>query len=146
MTRPSVILVREWEQQMSSSGCCGRLEGDFLNVGGTPCFLERRREMEGAGALYRALRGEFGEAIELRVVDPRNWLSLLPILIRDFLRFDVTLRSGWATLTGMTVNAAVVNGRLLSRGPWPDLDQVVRAVAQGIPSSQGTGVPGTAVP
>lgn len=102
--------------------------------------------MEGAGALYRALRGEFGEAIELRVVDPRNWLSLLPILIRDFLRFDVTLRSGWATLTGMTVNAAVVNGRLLSRGPWPDLDQVVRAVAQGIPSSQGTGVPGTAVP
>lgn len=136
MTKPSVILVREWEQQMSSSGCCGRLEGDFLFTRGGSYFPERRREMEGAGALYQALRAEFGEAVEVRVVDPRNWLSLLPILMRDFRRFGVPFRSRWATLSRMTVNAAIVNGRLLSRGAWPDLERVAAALSEGMPAPQ----------
>jgi hypothetical protein len=48
--RPSVILVREWEQQLSSSGCCGRIEGDFLSKpGGQPTFPERRAAVEAMG-------------------------------------------------------------------------------------------------
>jgi len=55
--RPSIILVREWEQQLSSSGCCGRIEGDFLHFGteAERPFQERRSAMECAGTLYRAL-------------------------------------------------------------------------------------------
>jgi len=83
--------------------------------------------MEGAGALYQALKAEFGETIEIRVVDPRNWLSLLPVLISDFRRLGISFRSACPTLTGTTVNASVVNGRLLSRGAWPDLGHVARA-------------------
>lgn len=59
MRKPSVICIREWEQQMSSSGCCGRLEGDFLNWNGETCFPERRQKMEEAG------------------VPPREWLRAI---------------------------------------------------------------------
>ena len=68
--RPSVILIREWETQMSSSGCCGRLEGDFLvQQGGERCFPERRSAMEAMGPLYRDLRTRYGDALEITVAD-----------------------------------------------------------------------------
>jgi len=135
MTRPlpSLILVREWEQQMSSSGCCGRLEGDLLDWGGERCFPERRALMEGAGTLYRAARRAFGEEVEIRVVDPRNMVSLLPILLRDFRRHRVPLRQALRTLAGLGVNSVVVNGRLLSRGPWPDRREVCLALGTALP-------------
>ncbi|MEX1258980.1 MAG: hypothetical protein WEG36_15400 [Gemmatimonadota bacterium] len=120
MMRPSVILVREWEQQMSSSGCCGRLEGDFLSWNGETCFPERRREMEKAGSVYREVRKRLGESVDLRVVDPRNWISLLPILLRDFRRYRVPPREWLRTIGGLKVNAVVVNGRLIASGEWPD--------------------------
>ena len=76
--RPSVILVREWEQQMSGSGCCGRLGGDLLALNGEPIFAERRAIMEALGPLYRGIKGAFGDTVEVLVVDPRNLVTLLP--------------------------------------------------------------------
>ena len=67
--RPSVLLIREWEQQMSSSGCCGRLEGDFLAPRGERCFPERRSVMEAMGPLYRDLRSQYGDEVEINVVE-----------------------------------------------------------------------------
>ena len=58
-----MILIREWEQQMSSSGCCGRLEGDVLLQQGVRCFPERRETMEEMGPLYRALRERWADEI-----------------------------------------------------------------------------------
>lgn len=124
----SVILVREWEGQMSSSGCCGRLEGDFLNRRGKPCFPERRRDMEAAGVLYQALRQAGG--VEVHVVDPRNLLALIPCLIRDFYRHGVGARDALRTLFGLSVTSVVVNGRLVSRGRWPTAESLLRHVDQ----------------
>jgi hypothetical protein len=130
MNKPSVILVREWEQQMSSSGCCGRLEGDFLSWNGETCFPERRRQMEEAGSVYREVRRLLGNAVDLRIVDPRNWLSLLPILFRDFRRCQVPAGEWLRTISGLKVNAVIVNGRLIASGEWPD-PEVLAAVLVG---------------
>lgn len=128
--RPSLLLVREWEQQMSSSGCCGRLEGDLLLWRGERCFPDRRRIMEGAGVLYRAVRDRYDDDVEIRVVDPRNQLALLPVLIRDFRRHRVPFREAVRTLVGLDVQSVVVNGRLLSRGGWPDPEVLLRRLAE----------------
>ena len=123
--RPSVILIRELEEQLSGSGCCGRLEGDFLVCGGEPVFPERRAIMNAMGPVYRTLRTRFGEAVEVHVVDPRNLFSLSFLLIRDFLGFRVGLVEALKTLARLPVQAVVVNGRLVARGEWPDPMEVV---------------------
>lgn len=129
---PSILLVREWEAQMSGSGCCGRLEGDFLQCEGESFLPERRNVMESMGPLYRALKSRLGDSAEIEVVDPRNF-GLFLLLLRDFWRYRVGLRAALSTLAGIPVQAVVVNGRIVARGAWPDADAVLAAAgAQGV--------------
>lgn len=93
--------------------------------GGERCFPERRAIMESMGPLYRALRQRYGHSVELRVVDPRNLVSLLPILWRDARRHHVGLLDTLRTLFQISVTTTVVNGRILSRGHWPSVEHVV---------------------
>ena len=122
--RPSVILIREWEMQMSSSGCCGRLEGDFLVHRGERCFPERRAAMEAMGPLYRDLRSRYGSKLEINVVDPRNLISVMILLVRDARAHRVGILDALRTLFRLKVNTVVVNGRLLARGQWPEPAEV----------------------
>ena len=128
-TRPSVLLIREWEEQTTGSGCCGRVEGDFLTREGEPTFRERRACMEAMAPLSRTLREKFGDSIELQVVDPRN-PALIFLLLRDFWAFRVGLIEALKTIGRLPVQAVVVNGRLLSRGEWPDPPEVVRILEE----------------
>ncbi len=128
-TRPSVLLIREWEEQTTGSGCCGRVEGDFLTREGEPTFRERRACMEARAPLARTLREKFGDSIELQVVDPRN-PALIFLLLRDFWAFRVGLVEALKTIGWLPVQAVVVNGRLLSRGEWPDPPEVVRILEE----------------
>jgi hypothetical protein len=134
-TNPSVILVREWEQQMSSSGCCGRLEGDTLSWGGEQCFAERRRIMEKVGELYRAVRDRHGDAVEIRIVDPRNLPALIPTLVGEFRRYGVPLREALRTVFGLKVNSVVVNGRLASQKGLPDVAHLLALVDAAMPAT-----------
>jgi hypothetical protein len=135
---PSVILVREWEQQMSGSGCCGRLEGDFAVFGGERVFAERRAVMEGMGPVYRALRDRFGGSVDVQVIDPRN-VSLLLLLVRDFWAFRVGLGTALSTLFRLPKQGVVINGVLVDRSARPDPDRVAdivgRLAAQPAPAS-----------
>ena len=127
--RPSVLLVREWEQQMSSSGCCGRLEGDFLVSGGERCFPERRNVMEAMGPLYQELRARFGDDVDVTVIDPRNFGTLFGLVARDVRAHGVSFRTALRTLFGYSVTSVIVNGRLIAKGRWPTADEVVEAIA-----------------
>ncbi len=135
-TRPSVILIREWEAQITGSGCCGRLGGDFLTREGEPVFRERRACMETMAPLSRTLRERFGDSIELQVLDPRN-PALMFILLRDFWAFRVGFVEALKTTAKLPIQAVVVNGRLISRGEWPDPPEVVQileeAISEGVP-------------
>ncbi len=130
-TRPSVILIREWEEQLSGSGCCGRVEGDFLTHQREPAFRERRARMEAMAPLSRTLRERFGDAIELQVLDPRN-PALFFLLLRDFWAFRVGVVEALKTIGRLPIQAVVVNGRLLSRGEWPDPLEVVQILEEEI--------------
>ena len=123
--RPSVLLVREWEQQLSGGGCCGRLEGDVLRQGREHLFADRRRIMEGMGPVYRGIRGRFGDSVSVMVVDPRNSIVLLPGLLRDFVRYRVGWRDALHTLRGLSTIAVIVNGRLFARGAWPETESLL---------------------
>jgi hypothetical protein len=124
----SVILIREWEAQMSGSGCCGRLEGDFLTGHQSqPILAERRAVMERMGPLYKSLRERFGDTADVQVVDPRNW-TLFFLLLRDFWTFRVGLGEALRTLARLPIQAVVVNGRIVARGAWPQADAVASLI------------------
>ena len=126
--KPSIILIREWEAQMSGSGCCGRLQGDVLSIGDRRVFPERRQVMEAMGPLYRAIRQQYGDRIDLLVVDPRNWVSLTVRLVRDFARSRVPVREIWRTLRGISTVTVVLNGRIVARGDWPEPETVFQSI------------------
>jgi hypothetical protein len=129
LPKPSVILVREWEQQLTGSGCCGKLEGDFLGCGDDAVFAERRAVMERMGPVYRSIRERFGEAVELQVVDPRN-PSLIFLLLRDFQAYRVGLRSALATLFGLPKQGVIVNGALVDRTTHPNAERIVAIIEE----------------
>ena len=89
--------------------------------------------MEAMAPLALKLRDRFGDAIELQVVDPRN-PALLFLLLRDFWVFRVGLVEALKTVTRLPIQAVVVNGRLLSRGEWPEPLEVVRILEDPDPS------------
>ena len=87
--------------------------------------------MEAMAPLSRTLRERFGDAIELQVLDPRN-PALVFLLLRDFWAFRVGLVEALKTIGGLPIQAVVVNGRLLSRGEWPDPSEVVQILDEAI--------------
>lgn len=123
--KPSVLLVREWEQQLTGSGCCGKLEGDFLGCGEGAVFRDRRELMERMGRVYRAIKERFGDTVELQIVDPRN-VGLLLMLARDLLAFRPGLGPALATLSRLPKQGVIANGRLIDRSPDPDPERIVQ--------------------
>ncbi|PRX43411.1 hypothetical protein B0I33_11529 [Prauserella shujinwangii] len=124
MARHRVLLVREWDQQMGGSGCCGRLSADAvgaLHDTGDDPYAHARPEMERMGAVYRALRERFGpEEVELTVVDPRNTAWVLPAVWRDARRRGLSLRESVRQLNAATAACTVVcDGVALVSDPDP---------------------------
>lgn len=126
-----LILIREIDQQMSGSGCCGRVEGDLRGwVGaGEECFFPGRRAlMDRFGELYRAVKAEFGEQVRVSVVDPRNQVSLIPMLIRDAFRYHVPAMTAVQSMFSASVCSAVFDGQLLFRRELPPVEQVLHLI------------------
>lgn len=133
-----IILVREWDAQVTGSGCCGRLGGEGTMLGDTDTFSSNRSEMEKMGEVYRALRAElFDEEVEITVVDPRNQVWLIPALLRDARRRGLSPREIWRQVrSGVSYNAVVVDGRVLFSGNVPGPEEaVVAARAALVPAT-----------
>ena len=81
--------------------------------------------------MSRTLRERFGDAIELQVVDPRN-PALVFLLLRDFWAFRVGPVEALKTIGRLPIQAVVLNGRLISRGEWPDPLEVVEILEEAI--------------
>lgn len=131
MARHRVVLVREWDQQMGGSGCCGRISSEAVrtvtDVADDP-YEHCRPDMERMGSIYRALRARFDEdEVDLTVVDPRNTVWIVPAMWRDARRRGLSMRE-----TLRQINAATTARALLSDGKLiavdPDPDQAVAAV------------------
>lgn len=129
--RHRVVLVREWDEQMSGSGCCGRLGSetvDVLSESAPDPYARSRGDMERMGAVYRALRDRFGaDEVELTVVDPRNTVWLLPTIWRDARRRGLSVPVTLRQLNAATAACALVcDGLVLATDATPE--QAVSAV------------------
>lgn len=125
-----VILVREWDAQVSASGCCGRIGGKHSEFGEGEAYAHNRVEMERMGEVYRALKEAlFDEDVELTVVDPRNAVWLVPALLKDARRNGLSFGDMWRGVTkGVSYNSVVVDGKVLFSGRIPSPEDAVSAV------------------
>jgi hypothetical protein len=126
-----LILIREVDEQLSGSGCCGRVEGDLRGwVGeGDRCFFpERRVLMDRFGAVYRAVKAEFGDQVRISVVDPRNQISLVPMMVRDAFRYHVPALTVAQSVLSAGVCSAVLDGQLLFHREVPPVTQVLELI------------------
>lgn len=85
-----VLLVRQWDQQVGGSGCCGRFSGGTLeslddgNRTDPGPWAHARADMEMMGSVYRDLRERYAAGeVDVTVADPRNTAWLVPAVWRD---------------------------------------------------------------
>lgn len=133
----SVILVRETAEQLTGSGCCGKLAGDGIARRKARLFADSRKRQLDMGLLHRAVKRFFPPCegkhdVHVTVVDPRNQLYLAPKLIRDVLRYRPGWRAGLRTMTQtFSLPAVVLNGRIISRADGAlDPDQLCHLIQQ----------------
>lgn len=132
--RHRVVLVREWDAQTSSSGCCGRLGGVHNELGEADTYAHVRSDMEAMGAVYRAIRAEWpADEVEVSVVDPRNMVWLLPAIWRDGRRRGLSPAEAWREIRhGIAQNAIVVDGKVVLAGTAPHPAEALAAVRAGM--------------
>lgn len=117
MTTPvSVVLVRELPQQVTGSGCCGKLIGQNARCAPGDPFAEARQVQARFGVYHRAVRAFFSpEQVSIVTVDPRNQLYLSAKLWRDVFVYRPGLRAGLRSLFQVfSPPAVVVNGQVLT--------------------------------
>lgn len=149
MIKPRVILIRENAETLTCSSCAGTLEGiDAFGTRAVADYAPIREVMGQVGELYRALRREFGDAVEIEVVDPRNAVYLIPALFADYRRFHPRLSDFLRALFfGASPASVIVNGRALHVGELPapqGLVQEVRKALEEAGALRATEAPGPA--
>lgn len=135
--RHRVLLVREWDQQVGGSGCCGRLNTssvEALHDNAASPYAGAREDMQRVGEIYRALRDRLDPAtVEVTVVDPRNTMWLLPAIWRDGRRRGLSVSSRLRQLNRGTAPCAVVCDGLVVASDAPQ-EQAVEAVQADLES------------
>lgn len=132
-----MLLVREWDQQLGGSGCCGRLNTAAVSAlcedAETP-YAHSRADMERVGLVYEALRDRFdAEDVEVTVVDPRNTVWLLPAIWRGARRRGLSALSSLRELGRGTAPCTVVcDGLVLASDATPE--QALAAVEADLSS------------
>ena len=135
---PRVIFIRENPETLTCSNCAGTLEGiDAFGSRQVPDYAPVRSVMNRVGELYLALRQEYGDKVQIDVVDPRNQLYLIPTLIRDYRRYRPALGAFLKTLfLGISPLSVIVNGRAMHMGKLPSPNVLVKEVGQLLKDSQ----------
>ncbi len=134
---PRVILIRENAETLSCSDCAGSLEGiEAFGSREVPDYAATRTVMNRVGELYLALRREFGENLEIDVVDPRNAIYLIPALLGDYRRYHPPLGIFLKTLLlGISPSSVIINGRAMHMGELPSPEMLVEEVGELLKSS-----------
>lgn len=81
------------------------------------------------GEIYRAVRHEFGDQIEITMLDPRNFVAYLPLVIRDAFRFKVPARTTLQALSAHKLFMGILDGQVLFSGRIPTPDEAVMLIS-----------------
>ncbi len=124
-----LILIRETEG-MGGPGCCSRIGSDGAIWGSDRAvFTERRERSDRLGEILRAIRDAFGHEVEVTIIDPRNIVSFVPLVIRDAIRNRVPVATALRALSSTSVMTGVFDGQLLFSGKIPSTDEVMERIA-----------------
>ena len=127
--KASVIFIREVDEQMTGSNCCGKLEGENARLEGESAFPERRTVMEQMGELYRDARKRYDGSVDVDMVDPRNQIYLVMRLIGDSFRYGVPIKDAMKAVFSHSIPSIIINGRLAFSKELPTADVFHRKVA-----------------
>jgi len=128
-SKPSIILVRETDAQLTGSGCCGKLEGDNAKFSNAFVFSETRQIKEALGDVMQSLTKRFSDSIEISVVDPRNFLYLYPKILKDVLVFRPSLKSTLKALFMMiAVPSIIINGEIFRTSDFSTNEEVAQRI------------------
>jgi hypothetical protein len=138
-----LILIRETEG-MGGPGCCSRIGSDGAIWGSDRAvFTERRERSHQLGEILRAIRDAFGHEVEVTIVDPRNLVSFIPLVIRDAIRHRVPVATALRALSSTSVMTGVFDGQLLFSGEIPTTDEVMRRISGRMSIDRVGAIPGT---
>lgn len=127
--KPSIILIRETDAQLTGSGCCGKLEGDNAKFNDSFVFAETRKIKETMGDVFQTLTRKYSDSVEIAVVDPRNFLYLYPKILKDVLVFRPSLRSTLKAIFMMiTVPSIVINGEIFRTNDFSNNEEVAQRI------------------
>ena len=127
--KPSIILIRETDAQLTGSGCCGKLEGDNAKFSDSFVFAETRKIKETMGDVFQTLTRKYSDSVEIAVVDPRNFLYLYPKILKDVLVFRPSLRSTLKAIFMMiTVPSIVINGEIFRTNDFSNNEEVAQRI------------------
>lgn len=114
----TVIIVRESD---SGSGCicCTGGMGDHAKK--EPSYHEIRASAVECGKLHRKIRERFGEEeVEIIQIEPKDYIYVVPRLIKDLLKYRGPFLSSLRTLLlWYPVPAVIVNGKVVGKGKVP---------------------------
>ncbi len=128
-SKPSIILIRETDAQLTGSGCCGKLDGDNAKFNDSFVFAETRQIKETMGDVFQTLTKKFSDSVEIAVVDPRNFLYLYPKILKDVLVFRPSLRSTLKAIFMMiTVPSIVINGEIFRTNDFSNNEEVAQRI------------------
>ena len=123
--KPSIILIRETDAQLTGSGCCGKLEGDNAKFNDSFVFAETRKIKETMGDVFQTLTKRFSDSIEMSVVDPRNFLYLYPKILKDVFVFRPSLKSTLKALFMMiAVPSIIINGEIFRTSDFSNNEEI----------------------
>jgi len=132
--KPSIILIRETDAQLTGSGCCGKLEGDNAKFSNAFVFAETRQIKETMGEILQSLTKRFSDSIEITVVDPRNFLYLYPKILKDVMVFRPSLKSSLKALFMMiAVPSIIINGEIFRTSYFSNNEEIAQKIEPLIP-------------
>lgn len=127
MPKHSILIIREQGEMVTA--CCVPLDGGFVNeLNGTDIFKSCQVQIQSTAELYKILSKDKDDHTEIIVVDPRNYVYILPKLIKDVIRFRVPLLEALKTIFLYRMPAVIVNGYLISSGKTNFSEQTIEQI------------------
>lgn len=114
MHKNSVLIIREQDEIVTA--CCIPFDGQFIQeLGKEDLYIGLSETINSTGKLYKQLVEEFGDSINIDIVDSRNYAYIIPRIIKDAIRYRVPIVQA-SELLALKIPAIICNGRLIANG------------------------------
>ncbi|MFI5324017.1 MAG: hypothetical protein ACHQ6U_10925 [Thermodesulfobacteriota bacterium] len=114
----------------SGSGCVCCSGGVGEHAKKEPSYHEIRESARDCGRLHREIRERYGEdEVEIIQIEPKDYIYVMPRVLREILKHGQPFIPSLRTLfLWYPVPTVIVNGRTVSPGNVPSIDEIQREI------------------